>query len=255
MTEEAVKPESNYSPHFTFNTFVVGTDPRNEERIFALRYQVYCLERGFLPPEDYPNGLERDGYDAYSTHIAANNLTGIVVGGVRLVTPPDGEPFPFQAHCPRLFANRTNPQNHECAEISRLVISKLNRQRADDTLFGVPSQLLEEPLSPPSTFDRRKAQRGDSDRRKLQPEILLGLLRQVYRHCKLQNIGYWYMAMERPLARLLERIFYFSLEQIGEQVDYYGPVIPSILSVKHFEHALSRGDPLLFAWFQDALAE
>ena len=44
MTEEAVKPESTYSPHFTFKTFAVDTDPHNEERIFALRYQVYCLE-------------------------------------------------------------------------------------------------------------------------------------------------------------------------------------------------------------------
>ena len=255
MTDEAVKPESPYSPHFTFKTFANGTDSDNEERIFALRYQVYCLERSFLQVEDYPNGLESDEFDAYSTHIGAYSLTDLLVGGLRLVTPPDGERFPFQDHCTQLFANRTNPPNHKCTEVSRLVISKLYRRRAGDTVFGVPSQLLDETPVPPQNFDRRRTQRGDSDRRKLQPEILLGLLRQVYRHCKRQSIDYWYMAMERPLARLLERMFYFSLEQIGEQVDYYGPVIPCVLSMDHFDHALSHGDPLLFAWFQDALEE
>ena len=255
MTEESVKTESPYSPHFTFKNFAAGTDPANEEQMFELRYQVYCLERAFLPPEDYPNGLEHDAYDAFSTHIAAFSLAGLMVGGLRLVTPSDRESFPFQAHCTELFANRTNPPNHECAEISRLVISKLYRRRAGDSLFGVPLQLMEESPVPPAAVDRRKTQRGDSDRRKMQPEILLGLLRQVYRHCKLQGIGDWYMAMERSLTRLLERMFYFSVEHIGEQADYYGPVTPCILSMEHFDRALSRGDPVLFAWFQDALSD
>ena len=150
MTDEAVKPESPYSPHFTFRTFANGTDSDNEERIFALRYQVYCLERSFLQVEDYPNGLESDEFDAYSTHIGAYSLTDLLVGGLRLVTPPDGERFPFQDHCTQLFANRTNPPNHKCTEVSRLVISKLYRRRAGDTVFGVPSQLLDEtPVPPP----------------------------------------------------------------------------------------------------------
>ncbi|MFZ4701964.1 MAG: PEP-CTERM/exosortase system-associated acyltransferase [Candidatus Methylumidiphilus sp.] len=253
MTEDSLKPDPPYSPHFTFKTFAAGTDTYNEERMFALRYQVYCLERSFLPSDDYPNGLEHDSYDTYSTHIAALSLSDLLVGGLRLVTPADGNPFPFQAHCTELFANRTQPPNHECAEISRLVISKLYRRRAGDTMFGVPSQLLDETPLPPNAFDRRKSQRGEADRRKLQPEILLGLLRQVYRHCKLHGIGYWYMAMEKSLTRLLERMFYFAVEHIGEQVDYYGPVTPCILSMEQFDHALSRGDPILFAWFQDSL--
>jgi N-acyl amino acid synthase of PEP-CTERM/exosortase system len=255
MKEEVVKPESPFSPHFTVKTFAADTDPGNEERVFALRYQVYCLERSFLPPENYPNGLERDGYDAFSTHVAAYSMTDILVGALRLVTPPDGKRFPFQEHCTRLFPNRTYPPNHQCTEISRLVISKLYRRRVGDTVFGVSSQLLEEAPSSPNTYDRRKAQRGGADRRKLQPEILLGIFRQTYRHCKRQGIGYFYMALEKPLVRLLERIFYFSLEPIGEQVDYYGPVIPCILPMEHFDHALSCGDPVLFAWFQDSLED
>jgi N-acyl amino acid synthase of PEP-CTERM/exosortase system len=251
MTEDAVKPDSFNSPYFRFKTF--AADAPGLERLFALRYQVYCLERSFLPPGDYPSGLEWDEYDAFSTHVAAYSLTDILVGAIRLVTPPDGERFPFQAHCTRLFADRAHPPNHECAELSRLVISKLYRRRAGDTVFGVSSQLLEEPLPPHNADDRRKAQRGGNERRNLQPDILLGIFRQAYRHCQRQGIGHLYMALEKPLVRLLERLFYFSLEPIGEPVDYYGPVIPCVLPMEHFDHALSHGDPVLFAWFQEVL--
>lgn len=253
MTHQAVKEENLTSPHFVFRTFAANSQKSDEVRVFALRYQVYCLERSFLPASDYPDGLENDGYDVYSTHVAAYSLSDVLVGSLRLVTPPDGHRFPFQDHCLNLFENRPQPPNHQCTEISRLVISKLYRRRVGDTVFGVSAQLMEEKPSPAVSYDRRKVQRAESDRRKMQPEILLGILRQVYRHSKLKGILYWYMALEKPLARLLERLFYFSLEPIGEQTDYYGPVIPCILSMDHFDRALSHNDPTLFAWFQDAL--
>jgi N-acyl amino acid synthase of PEP-CTERM/exosortase system len=253
MTEDAARPDAFTSPYFRFRSFAAGDD--DLDRLFALRYQVYCLERSFLPPADYPSGLERDEYDAFSTHVAAYSLADILVGAIRLVTPPDGGRFPFQAHCTRLFAGRPRPPDRECAELSRLVISKLYRRRAGDTVFGVSSQLLEGTAPPENAGDRRKAQRGGNDRRNLQPDILLGIFRQAYRHCKRQGIGHLYMALEKPLMRLLERLFYFSLEPIGELVDYYGPVIPCILPMGHFDRALSRGDPVLFAWFQDALED
>jgi N-acyl amino acid synthase of PEP-CTERM/exosortase system len=256
MTEEVGKSKSLSSPYFRFKTIAADTDPSNEERIFALRYQVYCLERSFLPPENYPNGLEKDEYDAFSTHVAAYSMTGMLVGSLRLVMPPDGTQFPFQVHCTRLFANLAYPPNRECMEVSRFVISKLYRRRVGDTVFGVSQQLLEESSLPKNAYDRRTSPRGGADRRKFQqPEILLGIFREAYRHCKQQGIGYWYMALEKPLVRLLKRLFYFSLEPIGEPVDYYGPVTPCRLSMEHFDDALSRGAPVLFAWFQGVLKE
>ena len=264
MPDDTIQFDSPFSAHFTFAAFAAGTDPANERQVFGLRYQVYCLERLFLQAEHYPDECETDEYDDFSAHVAAYSLTGMLVGSLRLVTPPGGSPFPFEAHCPALFADRTNPPRSACAEVSRLVISKLYRRRADDTVFGVAAQLVDE--GPPrldTIYDRRKEQqadsdrikerRADSDRRKLQPEILLGLVRHMYQYSKRHDIHYWYMALEKPLARLLHRIFFFTLEPIGDQVDYYGPVIPCILPVAHFEEALSRGDPVLFAWFQDGL--
>ena len=255
MTEETTPPDSSYSPHFTFKIIAAETDPSDERLVFALRYQVYCLERFFLPAENYPTGIEQDEYDACSTHIAAYSLTGFLVGSLRLVTPLNGDRFPFEEHCTELFTDREHPPRDQCAEISRLVISKLYRRRTNDTIYGVSSQLVEECPDGRSINDRRKEKRDDSERRKLQPEILLGLLKHVYLHSKQLGISHWYMAVEKPLVRLLQRLLFFSLEPIGEQADYYGPVIPCILSVAYFEEALSNGDPILFAWFQEEPTE
>ena len=252
MTDDTVTPEASYSPHFNFKIFSAETDPIDERLVFALRYQVYCLERFFLPVENYPNGIEQDEHDACSTHIAAYNLSGLLVGSLRLVKPFNGSLFPFEEHCTELFTDREYPRRDQCAEISRLVISKLYRRRTNDTVYGVSSQLVEECPDDRSINDRRKEKRDDSERRKLQPEILLGLLKHVYLHSKQLGISHWYMAVEKPLVRLLQRLLFFSLEPIGEQADYYGPVIPCILSVEYFEEALSNGDPVLFAWFQEA---
>jgi len=65
-----------------------------------LRYQVYCLERGFLVGQ---NGVERDEYDDHARHAVVRwRQTGEVVGAVRLVLPKipaGGDDFPVQHVC------------------------------------------------------------------------------------------------------------------------------------------------------------
>ena len=45
---------------------LIDNDPELMERSYRLRYQVYCVERGFLDAGDYPEQLERDEFDRYS---------------------------------------------------------------------------------------------------------------------------------------------------------------------------------------------
>ena len=42
-----------------FRPQALDNSPVLMEQSFALRYQVYCKERNFLPADDYPTGLER----------------------------------------------------------------------------------------------------------------------------------------------------------------------------------------------------
>lgn len=63
----------------------VARMPEDMEKIYALRYDVYCLETLSLRADDYPDGLEKDTYDKHSVHIAIKNSYGDIVGTWRMV--------------------------------------------------------------------------------------------------------------------------------------------------------------------------
>lgn len=54
-----------FRPESWLNTRAI-TQTQDPETLFRLRYQVYCREQGFLNPEHYPDGLERDAFDDHS---------------------------------------------------------------------------------------------------------------------------------------------------------------------------------------------
>jgi len=232
------------SPYFLFKTFPCGSDPETEDLVFALRYQIYCLERGFLPTEDYPDGLEQDEYDKFSTYVIAVNHSGVIVGSLRIIRVPDAMPFPFQQHCKGLFEGNPLPHPGECVEVSRVIVNKSYRRRAEDNELGFSPRLLESSTETPS--------QNEEKRHTVQPEILMGILRQAYAHCKKSGVTHWYVAVEPALARLLKKIN-FAFEAIGEEEDYYGPVTPYILAIAQFESDLEANAPAVFQWFQEAL--
>jgi len=98
--------------------------------LFALRYQVYCIEKGFLAKEEYPNGEESDPFDAGAVHFAAVDRAGEVVGSVRLVPHTPGIGFPYQEHCRNLFSGGKELPIENAAEISRLLVSKSYLRRS-----------------------------------------------------------------------------------------------------------------------------
>jgi N-acyl-L-homoserine lactone synthetase len=73
---------------------IVKVDPRNHrdlfQKVLRLRYEVYCLERGFEKVTDHPQGLESDPYDENAIHLAAIcERSQEVVGTVRLIMHSD----------------------------------------------------------------------------------------------------------------------------------------------------------------------
>jgi Acetyltransferase (GNAT) domain len=86
-------------PHLDFSR--VGADGIGMDGIERLRYEVYCLECGFLDPADYLDRREQDEYDGYSVHLAGFNSEGDVIASLRLVRDsPLG--FPLEAHSKEL---------------------------------------------------------------------------------------------------------------------------------------------------------
>ena len=203
------------TPFFTFQRVRPGIDHVELEQIMALRYDIYCLECGFLPADRYDNGLESDEYDDCSAHFAAHNLRDEIVGTLRLVRPGASQGFPFEQHCCSMYQEIELPTKEACGEVSRLVVRKDYRRRTGDSLTGIADRVE----------TRRHSARSyeHGDRRSSGPQILLGLYREMYRYSLQTGIRYWYAAMERSLAHALKKMG-FRFMAIGPEADYYGSV-------------------------------
>ncbi len=231
------------APNFSFGRVNAIRDAALLDQIFALRYEVYCLECGFLAPEAFRDGLESDEYDGRAAHFTAHNAGAELVGTVRLVRPASPQCFPFERHCRQLFDTVHLPPRDQSAEVSRLIVRKSYRRRAGDTLAGVSADFSAgSPVAPGS-------EGSAAERRTSHPQILLGPYREMYRFSLENGIRYWYAAMERPLARALAR-FQFVFSPIGFEVDYYGPVTPYVADLRDLERRVAVADPALLEWMR-----
>ena len=224
-----------FAPYFVAFYLTKGRACAMMQSAYQLRYEVYCVDCGFLRAEDYPEGQERDEYDEQSAHFFAHNLQKELVGYVRLVTLEGGGLFPWQERCTELYDGIVLPPSAECAEISRLMVRRDYRRRRGDILSGVAT--------------RPAGDAGHPDRRSESPQILVSLYRQMYQHSLEAGIRYWYAAMERPLVRVLQ-FMDFGFRQLGEQTEYFGPVAPYVADLRQLEDNLLRSNPALLAWFQ-----
>ena len=232
-------------PYFRFSKVSRGTiESPILNDIYALRYAVYCLECAFLDAKNFQEGRESDDFDDCSTHVATYAEDCTIVGTVRLVQPKDSQAYPFESHC-RPFEQFIMPPREQAAEISRLVVRKTYRRRRGDSMQGVSSDFMEKGST--AGIAPRMASR---EHRSNSPLLLLGMYREMYRHSRANGIRYWYAAMERSLARSLDKMG-FKFVPIGPKVDYYGPVTPYMVDLNDLDARLQRKNKFLAAWFND----
>ena len=74
--------------------FDTARSDSDREFVYRLRYQV-VVERGWVSPADFPDGLERDHYDANAIHIIGWD-GNLVAATSRLVLPRPGEVLPTE---------------------------------------------------------------------------------------------------------------------------------------------------------------
>lgn len=217
--------------------------------VHSLRYAVYCKEKGFLDPKNYPDGQEYDSYDAYSVNFAAYSKTGEIVGTVRMVIPKEGQRFPFQDFC-QPHPHVQLPAIGKAAEISRLIIVPQFREKPDSSEFGFSSLLSKlKELGGAKQTNPEYTRVAPAVDQSTSPRILLGMFRKMYRYSKENGITHWYASMERTLARMLGRM-HFPYQQISSPVDYYGPVSLYLANIEELEKNLEEKNPTLLAWFR-----
>jgi N-acyl amino acid synthase of PEP-CTERM/exosortase system len=185
--------------------------------IQRLRYEVYCLERGYLDPQDFPDELESDFYDKFSLHCAVVEAEKQLSGTLRLV-PDTPKGFPLESHAGGLDEAFHRIPRDRAAEISRLVVAR---------------------------HGRRLGQIGDLR----YPLILFPLFREMNLQSARLGLEYWLAAMEPTLHRLLRRLLGFTFVQIGEPMEYYGRVVPYMACIADIADTLRRQRPHLFRYF------
>ena len=154
---------------------------------YSLRYQVYCLEKGFEPAHNFKDELEKDKYDDNSVHfLIQEKSNGNWVGTVRLViVEPQNLPI---LEYTEIEEEKLDSKNRKVAELSRLSILRDYRRTGDKV---------------------GKSGLGN------EPEILLGLIRATNAYCKEAGISNWVFLCRRAIRRIVSKV--------GIRIDIIGP--------------------------------
>lgn len=220
-------------------TYGVIDNPELLQEAFRLRYRVYCHECNFIKEEDYPEGFEKDEYDPYSIEFFAKDSEGLIGTARLILDSPLG--FPLEEHCKNnLFIDKNALPRKNCAEISRLVISKEYRRRINDGMYYSPDYI-----------DNQEAAAKKNLIKRIKP-MTFGIFKEMYQTSKRRDIKYWYALMEKSLYLLL-KIHGFVFDPIGSEIDFYGLVKPYLVNIEELEKSVKQKLPNLFKYFTSDL--
>jgi len=144
------------SPCEVFNRYFsvdFACTPELKRSVYEVRYRVYCEEFRYEEREAFPDGQERDRYDATSLHcLITHRQSGQPAGCVRLVpagAAPGLELLPLEEHCAtsldRDFIAGLALDRGTVCEISRLAVDGHFRRRAGESSsrYGAAGAALE----------------------------------------------------------------------------------------------------------------
>ena len=87
---------------------------------YRLRYKVYCEEKRWISPDNFPDKMEKDEYDAKAVHVIAMNEDFEIVGLMRIINNKDYQRLPYLDH-PGMKGKSLQAKN--IAELSRFVVT------------------------------------------------------------------------------------------------------------------------------------
>jgi N-acyl-L-homoserine lactone synthetase len=188
-----------------FHARSIDGDARLLDESYRLRYQVYCVERGFLDSTRYPDGREIDEFDEHSLHLGVIDSAGEMVGTARLIKRnPLG--FPMFRYCAFFPGVQMLDAPHVIpVEVSRLAIS-------------------------------RHSARGH---RRTEP--FLTLVKAMVQGARLAGATHLMGANEASLHRKLAH-FGFPYRLCGPTANYYGPVAPHVMSLHELDEVIGGGE-------------
>jgi N-acyl amino acid synthase of PEP-CTERM/exosortase system len=199
------------------------------DRAFRLRFQVYCLERGFEDLAEYPDGRERDADDHRSVHsLLLDRASGSAVGTVRLILPRRNGGLPvFKVIGANALAGVGLPLG-ATAEVSRFAVAKAFRRQLEE---GWRPRQGSAPMV------------GDGRGPALQL-LTFGLIHAVVMMSAFGGISHIVAMMEPALLRLLGRLG-IAFHPLGLPVEHHGIRQPGWAVMSHLIASIKRCQPEL----------
>jgi len=203
--------------------------PHLLEQSYRLRYEVYCLERKFLPAEHYPSGLEIDEFDCHSVHVGALDNSGALAGTARAVKA-SALGLPIFDRCTAFpHEGEFHRDNPRLVELGRLIVGKRYRRPVRDVACNLESVSETGPV--------KDHHRG---RRRAGETAYMTLLKALYQATRRIGATHWVTAMEEPLRRQLVRQG-FPVYAFGPESEYYGLVVPYQMALRDLDAVILSG--------------
>jgi N-acyl amino acid synthase of PEP-CTERM/exosortase system len=182
-------------------------EPELRAQAHRVRFQVYCLESGFFPPERFPDGQEVDQYDAHAVQsLVVYRPSQVPVGTARLILPevpgeaPGSLAFDQLCDAGTLYERKILPAE-STAEISRFCLARVLRGEIARTVASRGAPALSE--------------------REIGLLAKPALIRAVVEMTVAEGITHWCAVMEPWLIRALGQLG-AHLIPYGPPVDYHG---------------------------------
>lgn len=169
-----------------------------------LRYQVYCLDRGFEPAEMAADGEEHDAYDEHSVRFVAYDAAGQACGALRLVFPVEGFPA---AHVTRVDDNALAPLTGKVVELSRLCLRHPDGHATGELFQG--------------------------------SDVMLAMLHAAWRYCRSVGVSHWLCLITPALERMLSRL-QVPFDAVGDSCRYRGQRRPLLTDINKMMRAAMR---------------
>ncbi len=177
---------------------VIADNEESRSIHYNLRYQVYCLEKGFEPIEKFSLQQETDAFDNRSVHfLIQHKHTRQWVGTARLVL---GRPkiLPISQYAQFTLPGNISTQA-SFAELSRLSILKSFRQHSKETKVS-------------------------------EPEVLLGLIRAAKEYSDTHRIDFWLFLCRRSIMRIVGNLG-MNMKIVGPPCEHKGVRYPYLSDI------------------------
>ncbi len=191
-----------------------------------IRYQVFCLDRGFEDPGAFSTAQETDAWDDQSAHfIVQNKSTQQWVAATRIVLPKRGRPLPVDTL--GAFDRRCLDDQHAAvSEISRFCIIR-------NKAVGLQGAGAAE--DPNSLEAWGIGAVGSAE----QFEVTIGMIRTLVIFVLKRNLKYCVFLVTDAFARLLTKLG-LNLKQVGPPTQHRGMRTAYVIDMRETALLMSK---------------